>query len=78
MIPTITVHTAYDSEAKVWYVKRSDTFPVTAEGRTIDEFCENVCNVVCDIVEDASRDIQVEIVACFPIQKETLRSFRNS
>jgi len=67
MSATINVSVAYDPDARVWYVDRSDIFGLRIESATIEELVERIPGAIQDLLEDHdgadAHDVPVEIIA---------------
>ena len=64
----IVVQVAYDAEAKVWWIEKSDLFGLHAEGATLEELRDKLPGMITELIPDneptwINHDIDVEIMA---------------
>lgn len=63
---TINVHVAYDEEARVWYVSRSDVHGLRIEAPKIEQMIERVQEALLDLLDDDGDGggvVPVEVIA---------------
>lgn len=67
MSDTITVHVAFDPDARVWFVQRSDVHGLRIEAATIEALIERIPGAIQDLQEDGDsengHDVPVEVIA---------------
>ena len=70
MTNVINVELAFDSEAHVWYVKRSDVLGLRIEADTVDALIARIPDALRDLLgdgdTDGARDVPVEVTAHHP------------
>ena len=67
MQTVINVHVAFDEEARVWYVTKSDIHGLRVEAPKFEEMIERVQSALLDLLEDDGEDgcceVPVEVIA---------------
>ena len=67
MANAINVELAFDGEACVWYVKRSDVAGLRIEAATVDALIARIPDAIRDLLgdgdPDGSREVPIDVIA---------------